>query len=371
MRFPVLLTRALAELAPDSGSIRHVRVLARAVLWPAPFVVAGLLVTDPGLLFAQSPAPTSIKFSLDVRAEGPEALFFLPQDKGYFKAEGLDVTADDAVAPLDPLTRIVSGGYDMGFADINALIRYRSQHAAAPIKAVFMVYNRPPYAVVTRKSRGISEPKQLENKKLGASANGAALAQWPLFAKLNQIDVAKVSIETIGIPVRAPMLAAGQIDAALGASFQLYVDLKDRGVPVEDIVLMLMANYGLTLYGSAVVANSKFATEKPEAVRAFLRAFLKGLKHTIRNPTEAVETILKRNDLAKMEVELERLRIAIRDNIITPEVKANGLGSIDLVRFEQSIEQIGLVYTFKARPKPEDLFDPLFLPPLSERKLDR
>jgi NitT/TauT family transport system substrate-binding protein len=363
MRFPALLTRAL--------SLRHVRLLARAILFGAPIVVAGWLVTGPRLLLAQSPAPTSLKFSLDFRAEGPESLFFLPQDKGYFKTEGLDVTGDDVVAPLDPLTRVASGGYDMGFADINALIRYRDQHPTAPVKAVFMTYNKPPYAVVTRKSRGINEPKQIENKKLGASANGAALAQWPLFAKLNQIDVAKVHIETIGIPVRAPMLAAGQIDAALGASFQLYVDLKNRGVPVEDIVLMLMANYGLTLYGSAVVVNSKFAAEKPEAVRAFLRAFLKGLKETIRHPAEAVETILKRNDLAKGDVELERLRMAIKDNIVTPEVKANGLGGIELPRFEQSIDQIGLTYTFKAKPKPEDLFASSFLPPPNERKLDR
>ena len=56
----------------------------------------------------------------------------------------------------------------MAFADINALIRYRDQNPSAPIKAVFMVYNKPPYAIVARKSRGITEPKQLEGKKLGA-----------------------------------------------------------------------------------------------------------------------------------------------------------------------------------------------------------
>ena len=81
-----------------------------------------------------------------------------------------------------------------------------------------------------------------------------------------------MTIENIGIPVRAPMLAAGQLDAVLGYSFRIYVDLKDRGVPVDDIVLMPMANYGLKLYGSAIIVNTKFAAEKPEAVKAFLRA---------------------------------------------------------------------------------------------------
>src|SRR5262249_4424922 len=175
----------------------------------------------------------------------PEALFMVPQDKGFFKAEGLDVTVDDAQAANDPITRVAGGGYDMGFADINGLIRYRDQHPNAPLKAVFVVYNKPAYAIVARKSRGISAPKDLEGKRLGPPTAGSTYAQWPLFAKLNDIDPAKVKIENIGIPVRAPMLAAGQIDAALGSSFRLYVDLKDRGVQLSDIVLMPMADYGM------------------------------------------------------------------------------------------------------------------------------
>ena len=221
-------------------------------------------------------AQTIIKFSLDGRLEGPEALLLLPQDRGYFKNEGLDLTVDDGATPLEPITRVANGSHEMAFADINALIKYRDQHPSAPVKAIFMVYNTPPYAVVARKSRGITEPKQLEKKKIGAPPTSATFAQWPLFAKLNNIDVSKVTIENIGIPVRAPMLAAGQIDAALGFSFRLYVNLEDRGVPVDDIVLMPMANYGLKFYGNAIVVNSKFAAEKPEAVMAFLRAFLTG-----------------------------------------------------------------------------------------------
>jgi len=331
-------------------------------LLAAGFIAAWLVTT--------AAAQTPLKFSLDGRLEGPEALFLLSQDKGHFKAEGLDVAIDDAVSPLDPISRVAAGGYDMAFADINALIKYRDQHPSAPIKAAFIVYNKPPYAIVTRKSRGITEPKQLENKKLGAPPAGSTFAQWPLFAKLNNIDVSKVTIETIGIPVRAPMLAAGQIDATLGSSFRIYVDLKDRGVAVEDIVLMPMANYGLKLYGNAIIVNAKFAAEKPEAVKAFLHAFLKGVKETVRRPAEAVESILRRDDGAKKDVELERLRMAIKDNLITPEVKADGLGGIEVARFDEAIDQLALVHAFKAKPKAEDIFDASFLPPAAERKVN-
>jgi NitT/TauT family transport system substrate-binding protein len=332
---------------------------------PACLLAAALALTTGRPAAAQ----TAVKFSLDGRLEGLAATFFLPQDRGYFRTEGLDVVVNEATTALEPITRVVSGAYEMGLADINTLIKYRDQHPSPSVRAVFVPYNKPPFAIVARKSRGITEPKQLEGKKLGAPPTGITVGEWPLFAKLNNIDASKVTIETIGIPVRAPMLAAGQLDAALGYSFRLYVDLKDRGVPVDDTVLMPMADYGLKLYGNAIIINPKFAAEKPEAVRAFLHAFLKGLKDIVRRPAEAVESVERRDDTVKKEVELERLRMAIRDNIVTPEVRANGFGAVDFMRLAESIDQIGLVYTFKAKPKAEDIFDNSFLPPADERRV--
>ena len=235
---------------------------------------------------------------------------------------------------------------------------------------MFIIYNKAPYAIVGRKSRGISDPKSLENHKLGAPTAGSTYAQWPLFAKLNEIDLSKVSIEKIGIPVRVPMLAAGQLDATLGYSFRVYVDIKDRGVPIDDVVLMPMANYGLKLYGSAVIVNTKFAADKPEAVKAFLQASLKGLKETIRSPGAAVDSVLRREDVAKKEVELERLRMVIRENIVTPEVRANGFGAVDPVRLDEAVSQLALAAPFKAKPKTADIFDASFLPPAAERKVN-
>jgi NitT/TauT family transport system substrate-binding protein len=331
-----------------------------------------LLLAAALALLAVSPAgaQTPIRFSLDGRLEGLAATFLLPQDKGYFRSEGLDVTVDEATTVLEPITRVATGGYEMALADINTLIKYRDQHPAAAIRAVFMLYNKPPFAIVGRRSRGITEPKQLEGKKLGAPPGGITSSEWPLFAKLNHIDASKVTIENIGIPVRAPMLAAGQIDAALGYSFRLYIDLKDRGVPVDDIVLMPMADYGLKLYGNAIIVDPKFAADKPETVRAFLHAFLKGLKETVRRPGEAVESVVRRDDTVKREVELERLRMAIHDNIVTPEVRANGYGAVDPARLAESIDQLGLTFSFKAKPKAEDIFDASFLPPAVERRVN-
>lgn len=328
-------------------------------------LAAGALALTVGAAWAQ----TSVRLSLDGPIEGPTAFFLVPQERGYFSDAGVDVKIEEpAPNGLDSIARVASGGFELGFADINALIRYRDQHPAAPVKAVFMVYNRPPFAVVGRRSRGVTDPKSLEGKRLGAPPASASRDQWPIFAKLNDIDVAKVALEPIGTPVRAPMLAAGQLDATLGYAYRIYVDIEDRGVPADDVVLMRMADYGLELYGSAIVVNSMFAAARPAAVRAFLTAFLRGLKATIKDPSAAVDLVLQRDSLAEKAVELERLRSVIAYDILTPEVRANGFGAIDDTRFAAAVDQIALAFPFKTKPKPEDVFDSQFLPSAAARK---
>jgi len=314
-------------------------------------------------------AETAIHFTLDRKIDGTAAPFFLAIDKGYFKAEGLDVTVDGASGPLDPIRRLASGNYDMGVADINLLIKFRDSNPGTSIKALFVVFDKPPYAIIARKSRGIAAPRDLVGKKLGAPSADSAFAQWPIFAKANGIDAAKVKIENVGLPVREPMLASGEVDAITGCSFISYVDLKDRGVPPDDLLVLLMADYGVELYGEAIVAAPNFVAEKPEAVRAFLRAYVKALKDTVRDPARAIESVIRRSDAAKKNVELERLRMAIRDNILTAAVKARGYGAIDPQRLAAAIDQLGLTYHFTAKDKAADVFDPSFLPRTAERKV--
>jgi NitT/TauT family transport system substrate-binding protein len=335
---------------------------------------AGLLAatTTAAMLFAgAAAAQTKVKFSLDFKFEGPSAPFLVAIDKGYFQAEGLDVTIDSAAGSLEPINRVAAGTYDMGFGDINSLIKFRDANPTNPLKAVFMVYNKPAFSIVGRKSRGVTKPKDLEGKTLGAPAADGAFAQWKIFVQANGIDASKVKIENVGFPVREPMLQNGQVDAITGFSFSSFINLKTMGVPTDDIVVMLMADYGVNLYGNTIIVNPKFAAEKPEAVKGFLRALVKGLKDTVKDASNAVDSVIKRNDVAKKPVELERLRMALSQNIVTPEVKANGFGAVDNARLEKSIEQIALTYEFKnARPKAADAFDASFLPAAAARKVD-
>jgi len=322
------------------------------------------------MLATPSLAETPIKFSLDWKFEGPAAPFLMARDKGYFKDAGLKVTIDSGSGSVEPLNRVASGTYDMGFGDINSLIKFVDANPGVPLKAVYMLYNKPPFAVVGRKSLGIDTPKDLEGKKLGAPAADGAFAQWKIFVQANDIDASKVKIENIGFPVREPMLAAGQVDAITGFSFSSVLNLKSKGVGDDDLSVFLMADYGVDLYGNAIFVNPKFAAKHPEAVKAFLGAFNKALKETVADPDAAIAYVLAANPIVKKEAELERLNLAINQNIVTDEVKEDGLGAIDPVRLGSAIDQIGLTYSFKAKPTADSVFDASYLPPAEERTLD-
>ena len=316
--------------------------------------------------------PIAVQFSLDRPLDAAAAPFVMASAGGLFGAEGLAVATNVANGSPDAIARVAAGSSDFALVDINALVRYRDKDKpdTSHVKAVFVLFNKAPYAIVARKSRGINALPDIEGKNIGVAEGDLSIRLWPAVAKLNGIKLASIKQNSISAAVREPMLSAGQVDAVTGFSYRSAVNLRDRGVPADDLAVLKFSDYGCEAYGFAVIVNPAFAAARPEAVRGFVRAVIAGTHLTLKEPGRAVEQVVSRMEGGSRELELERLRMIVRDNILTGEVKHNGLGGIDPARFERAIGQIAEDFKFQKRPTAADIFDASFLPPLNGRLIN-
>ena len=313
---------------------------------------------------------TAVQFTFDRPIDASVAPFFLAAKDGRFGAEHLNVSFTTASGSPEALARVAKGDSELALVDINELIRFRDKDDAMPVKAVFVLFNRAPYAIIARKSRGIHLLTDLDGKTVGVADGDLSMRLWPALAQHNGINASRIKFHKISAAVREPILSAGQVDAVAGFSYLSAVNLRDRGVPGADLVVMRFADYGCEAYGFAVVANPAFAAAKPDAVKGLLRALVAGINAAVREPARAAEEAASRIEGGDRNHELDRLRTVLADNILTDEVRRNGLGGIDPARLERSIGQIAQDFKFRKRPAARDIFDERFLPPLAERLIN-
>lgn len=338
----------------------------RLLLIAAPLLVAvfGVLITLP----AQA-QETPVKFQLDWRFEGPAALFLVPAAKGHFKAEKLNVTIDAGNGSGGTVTRVASGSYDMGFADLAALMEFHANNPTAPNKpvAVMMVYNNTPAAVLTLKKNGIRTPADLSGRKMGAPVFDAGRRAWPIFAKAN--GVKDVNWTAMDPPLRETMLVRGDVDAITGFSFTSLLNLEARGVKPEDIVMLPYAKHGVKLYGNVIIAGEEFLKKNPEAVKAFLRAFTKGMKDVMADPKAAVATVKERDGIVNADLELRRLKLALEQTVLTPDARAEGFGDVNAGRLALMASQVSDAFATKERVNANAVWNAAYLPSVSERAI--
>jgi len=321
-----------------------------------------VLIIISFLFSITSYADTKIPFTLDWKFEGPSAPFFNAIDKGYFKDAGLDVEISPGKGSLDAIPKVATGSFPLGFADINSLIKFLDQNPGAPVTAIMMIYDKPPFAVIGRKSLGIKSPADLPGSVLGAPPPDGAWAQFPSFAKANGLDMNKIKVEPVGFPTREPMLAEGKVSSVTGYSFSSFLNLVRLGVPEDDITTILMADHGLKLYGNAIIVNTDFASSNAKVVKSFLGAVGKGWKDAVSNPSSAIDALIKRNPAADKKLEERRFNLALSGNVMTDYVLKNGMGNIDKARFEAAIAQLSETYKYKTKPDSKLYFTDAYLP---------
>ena len=308
--------------------------------------VAAVALATLGTAQAQN---KPVKFQLDWRFEGPSALFLQSASKGYYKDAGLDVTIDAGNGSGATVNRVASGTYDMGFADMAALMEFHANNPDAANKpvAVMMVYNNSPAAVLALKKSGITKPADLNGKKLGAPVFDSSRKAFPIFEKAN--NVTNVAWTSMDPPLRETMLMRGDVDAITGFSFTSILNLEARGAKTEEIVVMPFADFGVKLYGNAIIVSPKMLKENPTAVKAFLTAFTKGAKEVMANPDAAIGVVKERDGIINTALETRRLKLAIDSVVASPDARKEGFGLINPARMALMASQVSDAYKTKTR----------------------
>lgn len=337
------------------------RALSRRLVAASLLAGAAVAVMPTG-----AQAQTPIKFTLDWVFQGPTSPFLVALEKGYYKAEGLDVTMDPGQGSAGAVQRVATGAYDIGFADVNSLIEYNVKNAGKEIVCVFIAYDFPPFGVHALKKSGIAKPADLAGKKLGAPVFDASFRLFPAFAKKTGIDFASVQHVNLTPQLREQSLVQGTVDFIAGHYFSSVLDLKARGIKQEDIVSLNYSDFQMDVYGNGIIVSPALAA-KPEAVTGFLRATLKAWKEVAANPAIGIAAAKKRDPLIDEKLETERLDLSLKMNVLTPYVKANGMGDVDPARFARSVKDVAEAFGLPAAPEPDKVFTSKYLPAKTER----
>jgi NitT/TauT family transport system substrate-binding protein len=166
--------------------------------------------------------------------------------------------------------------------------------------------------------------------------------------------------------LRETMLIRGDIDAITGFTFTSLLNLEARGAKAADIVVLPYPDYGVKLYGNAIIASPKLVKENPAAVKAFLSAFAKGAREVIANPAVAIESIKARDGIVNSQLETRRLKLAIDTVINTPDAHSEGFGQINAGRLALMASQVSDAFATKTRVNPDAIWNGSMLPPAAE-----
>ncbi|TCT06145.1 ABC transporter substrate-binding protein [Aquabacter spiritensis] len=312
------------------------------------------------------PAPLRLNFILNTFYSGPQAWFFVADDRGYFRDEGLDVrfTAGDTLANAVP--RIAEAGFDAGYGDLNALVEYAAVHPETAPIAVFAMHNRSPYTLAVPAAGPVRAPRDLAGRRLAAHPNDAAWRMFPEFCRATGLDPSGIRIEFCDLPHKemVPLMLAGRWDGLFGFVNTLDAQTLEAGLDPAALLRHLEWRVHVpALYGAAVMVSRALRATRPEAVGGLVRAINRGLADVVADIEAATDAVVRRDPAIDRAANRARLVGTLGLEMAHPEAATAGIGPVDPARLGAAIATIAGAKDLPRVPDIGDIFDPAFLPP--------
>ena len=212
--------------------------------------------------------------------------------------------------------------------------------------------------------------KDLEGKKMGTPAGGAAGVLFAALASQNGIDPAKVSVVNMAPNLQEQMLVKGDVDFSAIFTVTSYANLIGMKLdPMKDFRWFYFSDYGIDLYSNGIMVSKQLRAEKPKAVAGLVKALNKAMIEVAGNPAAGVKEMMKVEPLMNEDIEKQRLVYALKTHFVSKETDANGLGDVSDARMDKAIKLLVDTYKLPNTPAAKDVFDRSFLPPKGERML--
>jgi NitT/TauT family transport system substrate-binding protein len=319
-----------------------------------------------GAAAAQTVERPNVKIMLDWTIQGTHAPFFIADKKGYFKEEGVTVQIEPGKGAGNTSNNVASGVYQFGWADVPTMVKFDAQNPGKELTAVYVNFDETPLCVVTKKSRHIKTPADLDGIKMNGSPGSAIYATMPILLKAAHAEHVKINWLNAAPQLAGPMFMRGDSDGLGGFTNSMVPAAIELGAKMEDLDVMRFADFGVDLYGLALIVQKSFAEANPKTVAAVVRALNKGTKDTIADPEAAIAVMKSVDQMIKPDVELIRLKIAL-GHTVTKNVAEHGLSSVTPERMQKTIDTVVAAESLSTTPKLADVYTDRFLPPVAER----
>ncbi|MEV0721675.1 ABC transporter substrate-binding protein [Micromonospora purpureochromogenes] len=283
---------------------------------------------------------------------GRDSYAWVAKEKGFFKEAGFDVEIKPGQGTGSVIQTVVGGQADFGPIDLTGGLLQLGNGAAKDFVVVAAIQQRTMAAVVTVEGKNIATPKDLEGKKLADTPTSVVRQLFPTYARLAGVDASKVTWVNGEAQTLMGTLASGTVD---GIGQFVVGQPTVEAVTKKKPVVLPYSEVMQDLYGNALITSSKLAKEKPEMVKRFTAALLKGLEYALANPQEAAE-LLKKN-VAATNPAAAAAELQLMAGYVRSSNSGTAIGTLDNERVAKSIALLQGAGALKQNITPDQIID--------------